>query len=123
VRAGRGYLSHKRAHNTIIQHDENAKVDGNVTTPPSPSVSLPLLATPTGRGALHPSQPGSVSHSLWIKPVSLDNFDGDRSKGHAFFTSCELYLSLTGSDYPDKQSRIHWALSFFKSGHAATFAE
>jgi hypothetical protein len=64
-----------------------------------------------------------VSYSLRIKPASPDNFDGDRSKGRAFLTSCELYLSLTGLDYPDKQSCIHWALSFFKSGHVATFAE
>jgi hypothetical protein len=64
-----------------------------------------------------------VSLSLWIKLASPDNFDGDRSKGHAFLTSCELYLSLTGPDYPDKQSCIHWALSFFKSGCAVTFAE
>jgi hypothetical protein len=99
------------------------KVNSNVATPPSPLVSLPSLATPTGRGVLHPSQPESVLHSLQIKPASPDNFDGDRSKGHAFLTSCELYLSLTGSDYPDEQSCIHWALSFFKSGRAATFAE
>jgi hypothetical protein len=64
-----------------------------------------------------------VSHSLQIKPASLDNFDGDRSKGRTFLTSCELYLSLTGPDYPDEQARIHWALSFFKSECAATFAE
>jgi hypothetical protein len=56
------------------------KVDSNITTPPSPSVSLPLLATPTGRGVLHPSQLGSVLHPPWIKLVSPDNFDGDRSK-------------------------------------------
>jgi hypothetical protein len=97
--------------------------DNNVTTPPSPSVSIPSLATSTGRGVLHPSQPRSVSHSPRIKPASPDNFDGDRSKGHAFLTSCELYLSLAGPDYPDEQARIHWALSFFKSGHAATFSE
>jgi hypothetical protein len=99
------------------------KVDGNIATPLSPSVSLPSLATSTGRGVLHPSQPGSVSHSPRIKPASPDNFDGDRSKGHAFLTSCELYLSLTGPDYPDEQSRIHWALLFFKSRRAATFSE
>jgi hypothetical protein len=98
-------------------------VGDNVATPPSPSVSLPSLATSTGKGVLHPSQPRSVSHSPRIKPVTPDNFDGDRSKGCAFLTSCELYLSLTGPDYPDKQSHIHWALSFFKSGRAATFAE
>jgi hypothetical protein len=62
-------------------------------------------------------------HSLRIKPANPDNFDGDRSKGHAFLTSCELYLSLMGADYPDEQARIHWALSFFKSGRAATFAK
>jgi hypothetical protein len=31
----------------------------------------------------------------WIKLASPDNFDGDRSKCHAFLTSCKLYLSLT----------------------------
>jgi hypothetical protein len=65
----------------------------------------------------------SVLHSPRIKPANPDNFDGNRSKGHTFLTSCELYLSLTGADYPDEQARIHWALSFFKSRRAATFAE
>jgi hypothetical protein len=60
------------------------KVNGNVATPPSLSVSLHSLAIPTGRGVLHPSQPGSVLHPPQIKPASPDNFDGDRSKGHAF---------------------------------------
>jgi hypothetical protein len=64
-----------------------------------------------------------VSHSPQIKLATPDNFDGDRSKGCAFLTSCKLYLSLTGPDYPNEQSRIHWALLFFKSGHAATFAK
>jgi hypothetical protein len=64
-----------------------------------------------------------VSHSPRIKPASPDNFDRDRSKGRAFLTSCELYLSLAGPEYPDEQARIHWALSFFKSGRAATFSK
>jgi hypothetical protein len=98
-------------------------VDDNVATPPSPLVSLPSLATSTGRNVLHPSQLRSVLHSPQIKLVTPDNFDGDRSKGRTFLTSCELYLSLTGSDYPEEQSRINWALSFFKSRRAATFAE
>jgi hypothetical protein len=90
-------------------------VNDRVATPTSPSVSLPSLSLP--------SQPRSVLHSPRIKPANPDNFDGDRSKGHAFLTSCELYLLLTGADYPDEQARIHWALSFFKSGRAAMFAE
>jgi hypothetical protein len=82
-------------------------VDDNIATPPSPSVSLPSLATSTGRGVLHPSQSRSVLHSSQIKLASPDNFDGDRSKGRTFLTSCELYLSLTGSDYPDEQSHCN----------------
>jgi hypothetical protein len=90
-------------------------VNDHVATPTSPSVSLPSLS--------RPSQPRSVLHSPRIKPANPDNFDGDRSKGHAFLISCELYLSLTGADCPDEQACIHWALLFFKSGRAATFAE
>jgi hypothetical protein len=37
--------------------------------------------------------------------------------------SCELYILLTQLDFIDKQVRIHWALSYFKGGHAASFAE
>jgi hypothetical protein len=64
-----------------------------------------------------------VSHSPRIKLASPDTFDGDRSKGRTFLTSCELYLSLAGPDYPDEQAHIHWALSFFKSRRVATFTE
>jgi hypothetical protein len=30
---------------------------------------------------------------------------------------------LTASDFVDKQVHIHWALSYFKGGHAASFAK
>jgi hypothetical protein len=56
-------------------------------------------------------------------PGTPNTFDGDRAKGHTFLTSLELYLSLTGLDFPDNQLYIHWALSYFKSGCVATFAE
>jgi hypothetical protein len=44
-------------------------------------------------------------------------------QGSAFLTSCELYISLTQSDFIDEQVRIHWALSYFKGGCAASFAK
>jgi hypothetical protein len=44
-------------------------------------------------------------------------------EGRAFLTSCELYISLTASDFINEQVRIHWALSYFKGGRAASFAE
>jgi hypothetical protein len=37
--------------------------------------------------------------------------------------SCELYISLTQSDFIDEQVRIHWALSNFNGGHVVSFAK
>jgi hypothetical protein len=37
--------------------------------------------------------------------------------------SCELYISLTALDFVYKQVHIHWALSYFKGGCVASFAE
>jgi hypothetical protein len=95
----------------------------NITTPPSPLVSLPTPIATTRRSVLHSSWMGSVLHSPHIEPGTPDSFDVGRVKGCAFLASLELYLSLTGSDFPDDQSHIHWALSYFKSRCAATFAE
>jgi hypothetical protein len=80
-------------------------------TPPPPA-SPPPVTTP-----LKVSQPSRV------KPGVPSNFDGDRAQGHTFLTSCELYISLTQSDFVEDQVCIHWALSYFKGGHAANFAE
>jgi hypothetical protein len=52
-----------------------------------------------------------------------NDFDGDRSKGRAFLTSCKIYTSLTASDFPDDQTQVHWALSYCKSGRVVNFAE
>jgi hypothetical protein len=88
----------------------NQEAARNVALPPPvspPHVTTPLLA----------SQPSRV------KPGIPSHFDGDRVQGRAFLTSCELYISLTQSDFVNKQVRIHWALSYFKGGHAVSFAE
>jgi hypothetical protein len=83
-------------------------------------VPLPLAPTPAPQPittipkALQPSR---------IKPCAPNDFDRDRSKGHAFLTSCEIYTSLTASDFPDNQTQIHWALSYCKTGCTANFAE
>jgi hypothetical protein len=44
-------------------------------------------------------------------------------QGRTFITSCELYISLTALDFADEQVHIHWALSYFKGGRVASFAE
>jgi hypothetical protein len=79
---------------------------------PPPPASPPPVTTP-----LKASQPSRVN------PGAPSNFDGDRAQGRAFLTSCELYISLSQSDFVEDQVRIHWALSYFKGGCAATFAE
>jgi hypothetical protein len=79
---------------------------------PPPPASLPPVTTP-----LKASQPSRV------KPGVPSNFNRDRVQGRAFLTSCELYISLTQSDFVEDQVRIHWALSYFKGGHAVNIAE
>jgi hypothetical protein len=79
---------------------------------PPPPASPPLVTT-----HLKASQPSRVN------PGAPSNFDGDRAQGRAFLTSCELYISLSQSDFVEDQVCIHWALSYFKGGHVATFAE
>ena len=57
-----------------------------------------------------------------IRPAIPTDFDGDRRKGHAFFNTCCLYFTIVRDLFPNDQAHIHWALSFFKSDHAARFA-
>jgi hypothetical protein len=92
---------------TIMSTIEVAK-----SVAPPPPVSPPLVTTTLQ--ALQPSR---------VEPGILSNFDGDRAQGHAFLTSCELYILLTASDFVNEQVHIHWALLYFKGGQAMSFAE
>jgi hypothetical protein len=88
----------------------NQEVAQNVAPPPP--VPTTLVITPLQ--TLQPSrvEPGAPSH-----------FNGDRAQGCAFLTSCELYILLTQSDFIDDQVHIPWAMSYFKGGRTASFAE
>jgi hypothetical protein len=95
--------------NKFIAIMGNQEAAINVAPPPpvSPPVTTPLKE-------FQPSR---------VKPGIPSNFDGDRVQGHAFLTSFELYISLTQSDFVEDQVHIHWALSYFKGRHVATFTE
>jgi hypothetical protein len=67
----------------IMGNQEAAK---NVAPPPP--VSPQLVITP-----LQVLQPSRVKLGI------PSNFDSDRAQGHAFLTSCELYISLTALDF------------------------
>jgi hypothetical protein len=96
--------------NKFIAIMGNQEVARNVTPPPP---VLPPFVTTTLQ-ALQPSR---------VKLGIPSHFDGDRVQGRAFLTSCELYISLTQSDFIDDQVCIHWALSYVKAGRAASFVE
>jgi hypothetical protein len=88
----------------------NQEAARNVAPPPMaspPPVTTPLKAS-------HPSR---------VNPGAPSDFDGDRAQGHVFLMSCELYILLSQLDFIEDQVRIHWALSYFKGGRVATFAE
>jgi hypothetical protein len=95
--------------NKFIAIMGNKEAARNVAPPPlvSPPVTTPLKE-------LQPSRVG---------PGIPSNFDRDRAQGCAFLMSCELYISLTQSDFVKDQVCIHWALSYFKGGRAATFTK
>jgi Retrotransposon gag protein/Zinc knuckle len=58
-----------------------------------------------------------------LKPSTPDDFDGDRTKGRAFLSSCELYQKLAPNLFPDEITMVHWVLSFMKKGRASLFAQ
>jgi hypothetical protein len=84
---------------------------------PNLTTSQPIIAPPNLITQAAPP------HRLCVKPGVPQNFDGDCEGGHSFLTSCRLYISLSIDDFTDEQAQIHWALSYFKSDRAATFAD
>ena len=55
-------------------------------------------------------------------PALPSEFDGDRTKGLAFLTSCQIYIRLCPDNFSDEQAKIVWAMSYMKSGRAARWA-
>jgi len=42
-----------------------------------------------------------------LKPVTPSEFTGDRTKGHAFLNSCDLYIGLAPTQFANDQVRIY----------------
>jgi hypothetical protein len=58
-----------------------------------------------------------------IKPLSLNDFRGDRTKGQTFLNLCELYVALAPHQFANDNVKIMWVFSFMKSGCAAQFVD
>jgi len=57
------------------------------------------------------------------KLSSPPDFGGECHNGRAFLNSCSLYICLALEQFHDEEEKILWALTFFKSGHAAKWSE
>ncbi len=100
----------------ILQLVQQLQISGVPQAPQNPPTALPA---PT---VTAPTAPTHREPARGLKPATPNDFDGDRLKGRAFLNSCRLYISLCESQFQDDQAKIHWALSFMKSGRAALHA-
>jgi len=51
------------------------------------------------------------------------DFGGEHHNGCVFLNSCSLYIRLALEQFHNKEERVLWALTFFKSGRAAKWSE
>jgi Retrotransposon gag protein len=58
-----------------------------------------------------------------LKPAPPNDFDRTWCKGHAFLTSCDLYVNLVPHQFADNEKPILWAISYMKTSRAALFAQ
>src|SRR6202795_3521985 len=64
----------------------------------------------------YPPPPPPVPQRSRPKVATPETFDGDRSNGRTFLTSCQLYFTLRKSEFQDHKEKIRWILSYMKSG-------
>src|SRR6266567_1222404 len=60
--------------------------------------------------------------TIYLKPSNPPDFDGNRSKGKAFLTSCCTYIRLCPEAFDDEPTKIIWAMSYMKSRRAGCWA-
>uniref|UniRef100_A0A0W0FQB9 Putative Gag protein n=1 Tax=Moniliophthora roreri TaxID=221103 RepID=A0A0W0FQB9_MONRR len=86
--------------------------------PPSSSPAPPPPVPPLGPATT------AISDPAVRKPPKLappPEFDGDRTKGRAFITACQLYIQAHGGFQSDTQ-KIMWVFSYMTKGDAAAWA-
>jgi hypothetical protein len=84
------------------------------------------LFRPRSRASILSNKSEEVGHppkSSQLRPAIPNDFDGDRSKGRAFLTSCELYWRLAPTLFSDDVQLVNWTMSFMKTGRASKWAQ
>jgi len=84
-----------------------------VSNTPSPPVPSPPASPP----------PAPTARQIHPKLSCPPDFGRERHNGCAFLNSCSLYIRLAPEQFHDKEERVLWALTFFKSGRAAKWSE
>ena len=79
---------------------------------------------PPARQSPTPSIPVSSAgrKKLSLKPSLPSEFSGDRTSGKAFLTSCRTYIRLCPEAFEDDLTKVIWAMSYMKTGHAGRWA-
>lgn len=117
---------HQRLHNletafTHNQQDTNTRLE-QLTGVIQQLLEAQATPPPPPRPTPPPARPAEKT-SRRVKVASPADFDGNRQNGRAFLNTCKLYLELNADVFTSDRQRIHWALSYFKSGRAARFAD
>ena len=90
----------------------------NAHTETRPSVT-DRLPTPI---PTHTNYTPSAGRKTLLRPSAPADFDGDRTKGKTFLTSCRTYIRLCPEAFTDDDTKIVWALSYMKDGRAGRWA-
>lgn len=92
---------------------------GEIPAAPSPK----HIRRPSSRHSdtLAPASTASRK-KLSLKPSAPSDFNGDRSKGKAFLTSCRTYIRLCPEAFEDEIQQVIWAMSYMKDGRAGRWA-
>ena len=127
-----GYLQH---HLHELTERQNVSENNINTTLAALTAQLQQLTQLVANPSLPPYQTPLLRlyHPLWCLhplfrrqdkcvPSSL-NFGEECHNSHAFLNSCFLYIRLALEQFHDEEERILWALTFFKSGHAAKWSK
>jgi len=109
------------------QHDATHQLLQDILTQLGPTqaqnVQDPLPTRPACRSPT-PSTPASSTgqKKLALKPSFPPDFSGDQAAGKAFLTSCRTYIRLCPEVFEDDLTKIIWAMSYMKTGHANHWA-
>jgi len=90
---------------------------------PEPLLSSIPACVGSSRSICTQELPPSIPTPAGQKKISLKpsvplDFDGDRSAGKAFLTSCRTYIRLQSEAFNDDLVKIIWAMSYMNAGRA-----